>query len=160
MPAPLKIALNENERTMLEDLRVATKIVQRTRDRAHMLLLNDAGWRVPQIAKVFCCHDSTVRATIQRWQEKGLMGLQDAPGRGVKPKCNEEDWLYLESLLEEERTYNSKQLAQKLEEQREITLSTDRLRKGLKKRGFVGSAQGIRTVKNKTQNSRPGSKQS
>ena len=55
MPAPLRVSLSEPEQTMLEDLRVAPQVVQRTKDRAHMLLLNAQGWRVAQIADCFAC---------------------------------------------------------------------------------------------------------
>jgi transposase len=159
MPAPLQVTLSETEKTMLEDLRVAPTMVQRTRDRAHMLLLSNRGWRVPQIAKVFACHDSTVRSTIQRWRESGLCGLRDAPGRGVKPRCKEADWQYLEGLLEQEdRTYTSGQLAEQLKQSRQVTLSQDRLRRVLKKRGSVGSGLDSRTAPNKTQRSSRSSK--
>jgi transposase len=40
-----------------------------------MLKLNAQGRNVPEIAQIFNCHEHTVRATIQRWQENGLAGL-------------------------------------------------------------------------------------
>ncbi len=83
MGAPLRISLSEPEQTMLEELRVAPKVLQRTKDRAHMLLLNGQGWRVAKIAECFGCHPNTVRQTIKCWQSAGLMGLWDAPSRGV-----------------------------------------------------------------------------
>ena len=154
MPAPLRINLTKCEVITLEELRVAPKVVQRTKDRAHMLLLNAQGFRVSQIARVFNCQGETVRCTIHRWQEDGLMGLWDAPGRGVKPRCEEKDWQYLEKLLEEDaRSYTSKQLAEKLATERQVNLSTDRIRKGLKKRGTVGSEPGSRIKPSKTPSS-------
>ena len=60
MPAPLRIVLTEAEEEMLSELRVATTVPQRTRDRAHMLRLNAQGLNVPAIAKVFECHEHTV----------------------------------------------------------------------------------------------------
>jgi transposase len=85
MPAPLRIVLTPEEDLMLSELRVATTVPQRTRDRAHMLRLNAQGHNVPAIALMFECHDHTVRATIRRWQAHGLLGLWEAPGRGAKP---------------------------------------------------------------------------
>jgi transposase len=64
---------------MLRELRVAATVPQRTRDRAHMLRLNHAGWNVPAIADMFGCHEHTVRATIRRWEGAGLSGLWEAP---------------------------------------------------------------------------------
>ncbi len=40
MPAPLRIRLTLEEDFTLSELRVATTVTQRTRDRAHMLRLN------------------------------------------------------------------------------------------------------------------------
>ena len=46
---------------------------------------------------------------------------------------------YLEIAIEQEqRTYNSRQLAEKLKQDRGVTLSPDRIRKLLKKRGGDG----------------------
>jgi transposase len=53
-----------------------------------------------------------------------------------KPKWKEEDIEFLkECLKNESRTYNSLQLAQKLEKERSVKLSADRLRRILKKKG-------------------------
>ena len=151
MPAPLRVSLSEPEQRMLEDLRVAPQVVQRTKDRAQMLLLNAQGWRVAQIADCFACHPNTVRLTIKRWQSSGLMGLWDAPGRGVKPKWSEADLVYLEQRLDEEgRSYTSGQLSRLLEEERQVQFSSDRLRRLLKKRALDGSARGSRIGGSKT----------
>jgi hypothetical protein len=53
-------------------------------------------------------------------------------------------------LKEEPRTYNSLQLTQKLERDRSIKLSPDRLRRVLKKRGSIGNEQGKATKATKT----------
>jgi transposase len=134
MPAPLRITLTEADDNMLSELRVATTVPQRTRDRAHMLRLNSQGWNVPVIAKMFECHEHTVRATIRRWQTSGLSGLWEAPGRGAKRRWIDADLEYIETLLKEEtRTYNSVQLSRILKEKRSVNLSSDRLREILKK---------------------------
>jgi hypothetical protein len=58
----------------------------------------------------------TVRDVLHKWEKHGLEGLWDKPGRGGKPKYTEEDIVFLEECLKKEpRTYNSLQLAQKLE---------------------------------------------
>lgn len=135
MPAPLSIRLTAEEDFTLSQLRVATMVPQRTRDRAHMLRLNAQGWTVGAIAEIFECHEHTVRATIRRWQEQGLGGLWEASGRGPKRKWVEADMEYLEQCLEQQpRTYNSKQLATKLEQERQVSLSADQIRRILQKR--------------------------
>lgn len=135
MPAPLRITLTEAEEQMLSELRVATMVPQRTRDRAHILRLNAQGWNSPAIAKMFECHEHTVRATIRRWQTSGLSGLWEAPGRGAKKRWVDADIEYIEALLKKEtRTYNSVQLSRILREERSVHISSDRLREILKKK--------------------------
>ncbi len=164
MPAPIRIVLTEEEDRTLLELRVATSVPQRTRDRAHMLRLNAQGWNTPAIAEIFECHEHTVRATIRRWQADGLSGLWEAPGRGAKRKArrdesfvrqtlrkwSETDLQYLEQCLEKEgRTYNSLQLAHKLSQERQVKLSPDRLRHLLQKRALSGDAHGTVIAPNK-----------
>jgi transposase len=98
-----------------------------------MLRLNAQGWNVPALAEILECHPHTVRATLRRW-EKGIRGRWEAPGRGAKPKWQASDLDYLTDCLEyETRTYNSMQLAKKLKQERLVDLSSDRLRRLLKK---------------------------
>jgi transposase len=153
MPAPLKIRLASEEDFTLSQLQEATLVPQRTRKRAHMLRLNAQGWTVGAIAQIFECHEHTVRATIRRWQQQGLGGLWEAPGRGTKRKWLEEDMQYLEQCLEQqERTYNSMQLATVLEQERQVNLSADRIRRILQKRGGDGNERDTASAKNKTRN--------
>ena len=151
MPAPIRIVLTKEEDLTLLELRVATSVPQRTRDRAHMLRLNAQGWNAPAIAEIFECHEHTVRATIRRWQTDGLGGLWEAPGRGAKRKWLEADLQYLEQCLElEGRTYNSLQLVEKLSQERQVKLSPDRLRHLLQKRAIEGNARATAIEPNKT----------
>ena len=53
MPAPLRIVLPEEEARTLCELRMAQTVPYRTRERAHMLLLNAQGWNAPAVAQVF-----------------------------------------------------------------------------------------------------------
>jgi transposase len=154
MPASLQITLTDEEDRTLSELRVAQSVPQGTRDRAHMLRLNAQGWTVAAIAEIFNCHEHTVRATIQRWRTKGLGGLGEASGRGTKRKWQEADMQHLEACLEQDqRTYNSVQLAAKLEQDRQVQLSADRIRRILQKRGGDGSAPATLNSSSKTQSS-------
>lgn len=152
MPAPLRIVLTSEEDRTLSELRVAKTVSQRTRDRAHMLRLNAQGWNAPAIAEIFEFQEHTVRQSIRRWQQQGLGGLWDVSGRGVKAKWQEGDMAYLEQCLEQQpRTYNSQQLAQKLEQERQVNLSADRIRRVLQKRALAGSELGTLNEADKTQ---------
>jgi transposase len=159
MPAPVHIVLSVEEDRTLSELWVASTVSQRTRARAHMLRLNAQGWTVPAIAEIFECQENTVRRTLQRWQQDGLAGLWDAPGRGAKAKWQEADLRYLEQCLEQQpRTYNSQQLAQKLKQERQLDLSADRIRRVLKKRALVGNGLDTVNEADKTSTSKPSSK--
>jgi len=92
-----------------------------------------------------------VRSTIRRWEQQGLGGLWEAPGRGAKPKWQETDLQYLEQALETENcTYNCDQLVQKLAQERQVSLSASRLRHLLQKRAGAGSGRDTRIEANKT----------
>jgi transposase len=132
----LKIFLTEEEKLTLEELRKAKDVPQRTKDRAQVLLLNARGLKNEEIAKGLNWAISTVRQTLHRWEKLGLVGLWDAAGRGGKARYSESDLIYLENCLAQEpKTYNSKELANKLASERQVNLSADRLRRVLKKRG-------------------------
>ena len=52
MPAAIGIVLTKEEDRTLSELRVATCVPQRTRERAHILRLNAQGWNTPAIAEI------------------------------------------------------------------------------------------------------------
>jgi len=136
MGARIRVLLNPEEDRTLFELRTATTVPQRVLDRAEALRLSGHGWYVEKIATYLNWTPQTVRETIHRWNTKGLAGLWEASGRGGKSKWQEADIDYLEQCLKQEpRTYNSHQLAQKLATDRQVTLSPDRIRRVLKKRG-------------------------
>lgn len=135
MAAPLRVTLTIEEESTLQELRIASSVPYRVRDRAHVLLLNASGWSAPVIAAIMACHEHTARAAIKRWESVGLYGLWEEDGRGKKPTWEPSDMAYLEQCLnEEDRTYNSPQLAAKLAAERGVQLTPDWIRQLLKKR--------------------------
>lgn len=135
MGARLRVFLSQEQDRTLFSLRAAD-VPQKVKDRAEVIRLNAHGWYVEKIAAHFNWTPQTVREVIHKWHSLGLEGLWELEGRGAKPRWKEDDIVYLEECLKKEpRTYNSRQLAQKLESERQIKLSPDRLRRVLKKRG-------------------------
>jgi len=109
---------------------------------AEVIRLNAHGWYVEKIAAHFNWTPQTVREVLHKWLHLGMEGLWELPGRGGKPKWKEEDIEFLtECLKNEPSTYNSVQLAQKLEKERSIKLSPDRLRRILKKRVYLETSE-------------------
>lgn len=146
----LKVNLTKQEDKMLLELRKSTSVSQRVKDRAAVIRLSNQGWFVEKIATFFEWNVQTVRETLHRWHRKGVEGLADAPGRGHKARWDESDMEFLERCLEEPRSYNSKQLAKKLADERDVHLSPGHLRDVLKKRGLFGSEHGKATEPIKT----------
>ncbi|AOY80605.1 helix-turn-helix domain-containing protein [Moorena producens JHB] len=138
MPAALQVKLSESEDITLEQLSLANSIAKRTKQRAYALRLNNKGWSVDKISNYLKCSPQTVRKTIHRWETKGLMGLWDLPRSGRKPSWKEEDWQCIEKWLESECSYTSKQLAEKLQRERQIKLGAEQIRRILKKKIGVG----------------------
>ncbi|MEH1907539.1 MAG: helix-turn-helix domain-containing protein [Nostoc sp.] len=159
MGARLRVFLTrEQDRTLL-NLRTE-EVPQKVKDRAEVIRLNAHGWYVEKIAAHFNWDQQTVRDVLHKWRKQGLEGLWELPGRGLKPKWKEEDIVFLEECLRiEPRTYNSSQLSEKLNTERNVQLSPDRLRRVLKKRGSIGNGQEKATKENKTRSQKRGNKQ-
>lgn len=138
---PLRVFLTlEQDRTLFE-LRTATTVPQRSKDRAEVLRLSHRGWKVDKIAAYFGWSIPTVRETIHRWQRQGLGGLWDAPRAGRRPQWQEADLAHLEATLEQApQTYSSAQLAEQLKQQRNVRLSRYQVQRILKKRALAGNA--------------------
>ena len=150
MGARLRVFLTHEQDLTLLNLKTAD-VPQKVKDRAEVIRLNAHGWYVEKIAAHFNWTAQTVRFVLHKWQKLGIEGFWELPGRGGKPKWKEQDIVFLEECLKKEpRTYNSLQLAQKLESDRQIKLSPDRLRRVLKKRGSVGNVPRRATKENKT----------
>lgn len=68
----LQVVLNpEEDRTLLE-LRTASSIPQRIKDRAEVLRLSYRGWTTEKIAEYLGWRVETVRETIYRWRDQVL----------------------------------------------------------------------------------------
>jgi transposase len=150
MGARLRVFLTSEQNKTLLNLRTAD-VPQKVKDRAEVIRLNAHGWYVEKIAAHFKWTCQTVREVLHKWHKLGIEGLWELPGRGGKAKWTEVDIVFLEECLKKEaRTYNSLQLAQKLEKERQIKLSPDRLRRVLKKRGSFGNERRRVIKENKT----------
>lgn len=137
---PLRVFLTPQQDRTLFELRTATTVPQRTKDRAEVLRLSHRGWKTDKIAVYLGWSIPTVRQTIHRWQRQGLGGLWDAPRSGRRPKWQEADFAHLEATLEQDpRTYSSAQLSEQLAQQRQVQLSRYQVQRILKKRALVGN---------------------
>jgi transposase len=85
--------------------------------------------------------ESTVRRTIHRWEQNGLVGLWESVGRGKKPSWTKEDWRALEQWLTEPRSISSRQLSQRLARERQVFLGAEQVRRILKKKVALEKTQ-------------------
>ena len=159
MGARLRVFITQKQDKTLFNLRTA-KVPQKVKDRAEVIRLNAHGWYVEKIAAHFSWASQTVRVVLHKWEKFGIESLWEKPGRGAQAKWKEEDIEFLsECLKKEPRTYNSFQLADKLEKERSIKLSPDRLRRVLKKKGLFGKELVQVTKENKIPNNEKSSNQ-
>lgn len=150
MGSRLRVFLAPEQDKTLFNLRTAD-VPQKVKDRAEVIRLSAHGWYVEKIAAHLNWTAQTVREVLHKWQKLGMDGLWEKPGRGGKARWVETDMMFLEECLEKDpRTYNSVQLAQKLEQERSVKLSPDWLRQVLKKRGSFGSELEKATKESKT----------
>jgi transposase len=152
MPAPVFISLNKEEDSTLYELSIANGVPRRTKLRAIALRLNATGWTVARIAAHLQQSQQAVRQTLLRWQNQGLAGLWEAAGRGKKRCWQEEDLKAVEAWLEEESSYTSRQLSEKLAKERGVEIEAKWLQRLLKKRGGYGSGLGIVLPNQSSQN--------
>jgi len=137
MGARLRIFLTQEQDKTLLKLRTAN-VPQKVKDRALVVRLNAQGWYVEKIADHFNWTPQTVREVLHKWQKLGMEGFWELSGRGGKPKWKEADIEFLtECLKNEPRTYNSVQLAQKLEKERSIKRASGSIKTNTKKKGFI-----------------------
>ena len=76
----LYIHLTDDQRAELQ--RVSRAAVGRVALRAHMVLLSDRGYSVPQIAALHACGCDVVRTWLHRYARHGVAGLEDLPRSG------------------------------------------------------------------------------
>ncbi len=136
MPSFLQIKLSESEDKTLKELSLANNVPKRTKQRAIALRLNHRGKTVAQIKDYLQCGAKMVRQAIHRWEEKGLGGLWDEKRVGRKRTWTQQHWQIIEQCLAQERSYTSKQLAQKLKQETGVELGAEQVRRILKKKNW------------------------
>src|SRR5215469_5917115 len=76
--------LTESQRDELQV--ISRQAIGRVALRAHMVLLSDRGFTVPQIAAIHACGQDVVLTWLHRYERKGVSGLEDEPRSGRPPK--------------------------------------------------------------------------
>jgi transposase len=74
------VSLTQTQRDELSHL--SHQAIGRVALRAHMVLLSDRGFTVPQIALIHACGQDVVRTWLHRYEREGIAGLEDEPRSG------------------------------------------------------------------------------
>lgn len=132
-----RVHLTEAQRAELHRRTRDPQLLPRTRDRLEMVRLSDAGFSVPEIARLLPWHEATVRTWIKRFLAEGFDGLPDQPHVGQTSQLTPE---LLDALRQElartERTWTAGQLADWLAEHHGLRLTPDHLGSLLRRAGF------------------------
>ena len=127
----IRLKLIPEQRAQLQELRRDRTVKPAERDRVEMVVLSDAGWRVPRIAEHLGYCAATVRRVFVQYEQTGPSGLRHhKPGPAPDVPHRERVEAGLRELLEQERTWTAPQLAAALGE-RGIRLSTRQVRRYL-----------------------------
>src|SRR4051794_27192375 len=110
----IHIHLDAATRNELQALR-RTALPAKVRDRLEALLLSDAGWSPPRIARHLTWHPHTARAVLRAFQQRGAQALWPAkPGPLPNLQRRQQVSAVLQRLLAQERTWTSRQLSEAL----------------------------------------------
>jgi putative transposase len=105
------------QRAELEHLRREPGLKPIERDRVEMVLLSTAGWAVPRIAAYLKYCEATVRRVFVRFEAQGPAGLRRRqPGPPPDQARRTQVTAELTRLLEQPRTWTTRQLVAALEE--------------------------------------------
>jgi transposase len=77
------VHVTDEQRQELRQL--SRQAVGRVALRAHMVLLSDRGYSVPEIAEIHDCGCDVVRTWLHRYEQEGVAGLADEPRSGRPP---------------------------------------------------------------------------
>jgi transposase len=109
--------------------------VYTVRCRAHAVLLSARGFTVSEIQEVFDISKPTALGWIDRWEERGRIGLEDEPRPGGPPSLDEEEQEILKDLLKR-FPRQPKRVLQALKEQTGKVISRSTLRRFARKLGL------------------------
>lgn len=107
----IRIQLSDTRRAELQALR-HTDLSPTARNRLEIVLLSDAGWSPPRIARHLGCHPHTARAALKGFRDRDTAALQPQPP-GPEPDAPRRRAVAdrLTDLLGQDRTWTSRQLA-------------------------------------------------
>ena len=114
------------------------------RMRCQMILLKSERRSSLAVANVLGCCEIVVNNWLRRYQTEGLAGLKTRPGRGRKPKLSTQNPVHLETVKAEiaKHPQSVKTVIAKLDEELDLAMHPDTLKRFLKKLAIASVASG------------------
>ena len=105
------------------------------RVRCQMILLKSERRSSLEVGHILGCCEIVVNNWLSRYEEEGINGLETRPGRGRKPKLSTQNPLHLQTVKAEiaRRPQSVKTVIAKLEEEFDLRMHPDTLKRFLKK---------------------------
>lgn len=120
----------------LRRLEMSSHIKPKVRLRAQVIRLNAAGWSRRQIAKHTGRSYNSINRDIQRWCERGLDGLADAPASNQPEKITPGIRRFVLERLQGERTWTCSQLLDAVRESFGIQVGREAMRLRILQMGY------------------------
>ena len=129
VPKVYRVKLTDAQREELRRRKRDPKTKPRTRNRLEMIRLSDTGLSIPQIARVVEESEQRVRYWVKAYLSEGTFdALEDRPHPGKKSSLTPERLAGLRREIEKgERTWTSGQLAEWLEREHGLRLTSNHL---------------------------------
>jgi transposase len=110
--------------------------------RCQMILLKSERRSSLEVANVLGCCEIVVNNWLSRYEAEGIEGLKTRPGRGRKPKLSTQNPLHLQTVKAEiaKHPQSVKTVVAKLEEELDLAMHPDTLKRFLKKMVTVSAA--------------------
>ena len=123
------------------------------RDRCQCLILSHQGYDTKQLSKLFEVSLLTIYHWFNRWELNGVAGIMNRPGQGRKVKLSLDNEQHVKALekITEDNYQDVDKIRIELENQFNLSLSNDTVKRYLKKITFDGAAYAAVQKRDKTQ---------
>jgi transposase len=101
------------------------------RQRAHFLILVSQGVKNKELMKIFKVSYKTMYNWLNRWESEAMLGLYNKPGRGRKQTFDSTQLAQIRDWVKSEPR-QLKQAVQKIQQEWDITISTETIKRILK----------------------------
>lgn len=127
--------LNTETQKLLKRISQQSKSPQ-TRNRAQCIMLSYQRYEIEELMKIFRVSRKTIYDWLTRWEDQKLLGLYNQKGRGRKPLLNPEQEEVVKKWVKEEPK-NLKKVATKVEEEWQVKISKETIKRIIKKFNMV-----------------------